>query len=279
MIFRNVFFLWVLTVGLSLALSSHATRTSPLDLEVFSLQADGTPGPSQFYSYSDLATLPNVTVKVASDPFLNKPATFTGVYLADVYKAIGAVPTKNILGLCCYDRYKDYFDSAYNNQHHPVLVLKWDGKEPDSWPTTADGSPLGPYCVVYENFVRVVTADKYSEAPRIPYGVVSIEISTYDQSIGKIAPPAGAPPAELNGFKIAMGCCIQCHNQDSTGGSKGHAQWAVLEGFAEQDFFASFVRDPKTLKPDIDMPAYALDAQSMSDLRAYFHALKLSSGN
>jgi hypothetical protein len=56
-------------------LRSSATRQKWEDLEVITLDSQGNPAKTVYYSYDQLLTLPTVTVKTERDPNTNTPAT------------------------------------------------------------------------------------------------------------------------------------------------------------------------------------------------------------
>lgn len=263
-------------------LSGHAERSSPQDLEVYSLKDDGTPGPSTFYSYEDFLKLPQVTVKRESDRQTKLPATYTGVYLSVLATALGIDPTNQVMGFLCTDHYKQYYDADYMVKHQPILLLKFDGKPPEQWPPSEHNTPLGPYYIVHQKFKPMESVDGYTEDERIPFGVVTLEISKPEQSLGKFSPPAGSSLDVMNGYKIAMGDCISCHNQDSAGGTLSQRPMAVIEAFAisNKDYFNAYVVNPQKFKPKVAMPPHpTFDDKTLADLRAYFKAMMAAAMN
>ena len=68
------------------------------------------------------------------------------------------------------------------------------------------GTVLGPYCVVHESFSPAETVYGYVEEPRIPYAVVSLELTRFSQSIGRFTPKeSGNDPEVVKGQKIVGG--------------------------------------------------------------------------
>jgi hypothetical protein len=159
-------------------LSASPTRSSSQDLEVFNIDADGSASVPRYYRFEQLLTLPQITVKTATDPNTQQPATYTGVYLNDLIQALQNSPEETVLGANCYDGYQQYYDPDYNKNHHPIFLLKYDGKAPADWPKSEHNSPMGPYCIVHENFQSSETIYGYTEAPRIPFGIVSVELTS-----------------------------------------------------------------------------------------------------
>ena len=195
------------------SLQPSETRQNWQDLEVITLDSQGNPAKTVYYSYDQLLTLPTVTVKTERDPNTNTPATYTGVYISDLFEAFGADASFDVIGANCLDRYKQYYDRDYIARHRPILLLKFDGNLPDDWPHTEQGNTLGPYCVVHESFNPAETIYGYVEQPRIPYGVVSLELTRFSESLGRFTPKkSGSDPEVVKGQKIAVGSCISCHN-------------------------------------------------------------------
>jgi hypothetical protein len=195
------------------SLQPSETRQNWQDLEVNTLDPQGNPAKTVYYSYDQLLTLPTVTVKTKRDPNTNTPATYTGIYLSDLFEAFGADGSLDVIGANRLDRFKLYYDRDYVATHRPILLLKFDGKEPDDWPSTEDGNMLGPYCVVHESFSPAETIYGYVEQPRSLYGVVTLELTRFTQSLGRFTPKAnGEDPEVAKGQRIAIGSCISCHN-------------------------------------------------------------------
>jgi hypothetical protein len=101
------------------------------------------------------------------------------------------------------DRDKQYYDRDYIAQHRPILLLKFDDNLPDNWPHTEQGNKLKPYCVVHESFHPTKTIYGYVEEPRNPYGIVSLELTGFSQSLGRFTPKKnGNDPEVVKGQKI-----------------------------------------------------------------------------
>jgi mono/diheme cytochrome c family protein len=259
------------------SLQSSSTPQDAMDLEVITLDAEGNPAKSVFYSYDQLLTLPTVTVKTDRDPNTNSPATYTGVYIRDLFEAFGAENSFDVIGVKRFDKYKQYYDREYVAKHRPILLLKFDGKLPDDWPHTKDGNMLGPYCVVHESFSPAETVYGYVEQPRIASGVVALELTRFAQSLGPFIPKeSGNDPEVINGQKIAVGSCISCHGIGNAGGQDGPS-WTVLadRAVASKDTFRQKVKEPRSLNPGSHMPPHPMfDDNTFNALEAYFKAIK-----
>ena len=166
----------------------HRLHQDPLDLELITLDSQGNPANTVYYSYDQLLTLPTVTVKTDRDPNTNAPATYTGVYISDLFEAFGADASLDVIGANCSDGRKQYYDRDYVAKHRPILLLKFDGKPPADWPNSEHGSWLGPYCVVHESFSPTETIYGYVEEPRSAPAVASLELTSFTQSLGLFTP-------------------------------------------------------------------------------------------
>jgi hypothetical protein len=131
----------VLVVVALLTSTSNATSLQPAetrqdwqDLEVITLDSQGDPAKTVYYTYDQLLTLPAVTVKTDRDPNTNTPATYTGIYLSDLFEAFGADASFDVIAAKCSDRSKQYYDRDYVAKHRPILLLKFDGNVPRDWP-------------------------------------------------------------------------------------------------------------------------------------------------
>jgi hypothetical protein len=267
----------LLTCNSNAAIQPSDTRQDWQDLELIILDSQGNPTKTVYYSYDQLLTLPTVTVKTERDPNTNTPATYTGVYLGDLFGAFGADASFDVIAANRLDRYKQYYDRDYLARHRPILLLKFDGKAPDDWPQTTDRNMLGPYCVVHESFSPAETIYSYVEEPRNAYGVVSLELTSFSQSLGRFRPKeSGNDPEVVKGQKIAVGSCSTCHNLGNAGGHAAGASWAVLAATAvtTKENFRKKITDPRSLNPTSNMPPHpTFDDNTFNALEAYFKAM------
>src|ERR1700751_1528998 len=116
------------------SLQASETRQDWQDLEVITLDSQGNPAKTVYYSYDQLLTLPTVTVKTERDPNTNTPATYTGIYFSDLFAAFGYDASFEVIGANSIGRYKQYYDRDYVTRHRPILLLKFDDKPPADWP-------------------------------------------------------------------------------------------------------------------------------------------------
>jgi len=259
------------------SLQSSATSEDPLDLEVITLDPQGIPAKTVYYSYDQLLTLPAVTVKTERDPNTSTPATYTGIYLSDLFEAFDADASFDVIAAKCSDGRKQYYDRDYVARHRPILLLKFDGKPPADWPNAEHGSWLGPYCVVHESFSPAETIYGYVEQPRIASAVASLELTSFTQSLGRFTPKeSGNAPEVAKGQKIAVGSCISCHKLGNAGGILGGSSWQVLAERAvnSKDYFRKYVTDPHSMNVMSGMPPHpTFDDNTFNALEAYFKAM------
>ena len=176
------------------------------------------------------------------------------------------------------DRSKYYYDRDYIARHRPILLLKFDDNLPDDWPHTEQGNKLKPYCVVHESFRPTETIYGYVEEPRNPYGVVSLELTGFSQSLGRFTPKkSGNDPEVVKGQKIAIGSCISCHNTGNAGGYAGDASlWFIAAKAAtSKENFRKKVIDPRSMSPTSShMPPHpTFDDNTFNALEAYLKAM------
>jgi hypothetical protein len=125
------------------SLQPSETTEDPLDLEVITLDPQGNPAKTVYYTYDQLLTLPAVTVKTDRDPNTNTPATYTGIHLSDFFEAFDADASLDVIGANCLHKYKQYYDRDYIARHRPILLLKFDGNRPDEWPRAIQSPGAG----------------------------------------------------------------------------------------------------------------------------------------
>jgi hypothetical protein len=106
-------------------------------------------------------------------------------------------------------------------------------------------------------------------------GVVSLELTSFTQSLGRLTPKKGGnDPEVVKGQKIAVGSCISCQKLGNVGGTQ--ASWAVLAASVviSKDHFRKKVTDPQSVNPTSHMPPHpTFDDNTFNALEAYFKAM------
>jgi hypothetical protein len=257
----------VLTALLLAALPNsplHLARQAPTDLQV---------GSSHFVSYQDLLQLPQVSFTTSNDPNFPAPAQVSGVRLEELKQALHG--EGDMMVAICSDDYRTNYPVSYVAAHHPVLVLKINGKPQEGWPKTSSGGALGPYLIANPDFTPSFKVLSHNDEAQIPFGVVRIDFRTESEVFGAIAPRGDFAPGSpvMNGFAIAKQNCFRCHNMGAEGGHMSPFTWPLLGNLAKNspEFFAKYVRTPQAVNPRARMegsPQY--DDQTLAALEAYF---------
>jgi mono/diheme cytochrome c family protein len=253
----------------------HATRTSPSDLEVGGDLAGLPPGTTRYVTHEDLLALPQVSYTVTDDPNFKGlgPTLVSGVSLDELAKRFAA-PNAGMVVAVCDDKYRANYPRDYQLAHRPLLVLEIDGKGPAAWPKD-EGNDMGPYLISHPKFTPRFKVLSHAEERQIPWGVVRIDFRSEKQVFAAIEPrgPQTADPAVQSGYRIARENCFRCHNAADEGGRKAGVTWTVISALAagSPDFFAGYVRDPKSKSPQARMPANPdYDDATLRALAAYF---------
>ena len=262
--------LWLSAQATHQALPLQPVRGAASDLEVGGAIPDGKPA---FVSYHDLLQLPQVTFLAANDSNYTGPDRLGGVPLERVARALG-IDANMVLAICA-DGYHGNYPAAYLAAHHPVLVLTVNGKPPDAWPKTPEGTALGPYVIANPDFVPSFKVLSHSDEAQIPFEVVRLDFRHESDVLGPITPREKFAPDSpvMQGFQIAQQNCYRCHNMGAEGGQMASVPWPMLGAVAKSspDFFAKYVRTPQAVNPHSRMagsPGY--DDQTIAALRAYF---------
>jgi mono/diheme cytochrome c family protein len=266
--------------------ASGEEKTSRLTLRqkrqsLLDLQIDGEWGgdrrTTQYVSREDLLKLPQVTATVTDDANFKKPTEISGVPLEELLTALGVPASADLVVAICSDQYHAHFPTNYIAAHHPILVLKVNGKGPDEWPKDVDGHTayLGPYLVSHASFTPSFKILAHEDEAQIPWGVVRLEFRQEEAVFGAIAPGESvASDANVQaGFRIAQQNCFRCHNAGAEGGMKARIPWPVLAGWAAAapEKFAAYVRDPRANNPKTQMAAsLQYDDATMKALIDYF---------
>jgi mono/diheme cytochrome c family protein len=251
-------------------------RTSPSDLElggdILGATQEQVP---RYITREQLLALPQVSYTVTNDANFSGPTELSGVALDQLIQALAANPQSDLAVAVCSDKYETHYPQNYITAHHPLLVLKISGEDPAGWPKFSDGAYMGPYLISSPDFKPSFKILSHEDEPQIPWGVVRLEIQSEAVVFNAIRPRG--PDANLrevqDGYRIAQQNCFRCHNSGDEGGTKAQRPWTVLSTWAtaSPDFFAAYIRDPKSKNPKSQMPGFPnYDAATLNALTKYF---------
>jgi mono/diheme cytochrome c family protein len=252
-------------------------RSSPLDLEVAGDLSGLPSGSVRYVSREELLRLPQITATVSDDANFRTPTQLSGVSLETLVSVLSAKPQSDMVVAICDDKYRTNYSRSYIAAHHPILVLKIDGKSPDAWPKDPVHQKLsmGPYLISHASFTPGFKVLSHSDEPQIPWGVIRLEFRDEAVVLGSITPRgAHASDADVQaGYRIAEQNCFRCHNMDEEGGQKAGRSWSILATWAtaSPEHFAAYIRDPKSKNPRSQMPGFPnYDSATLQALTAYF---------
>ena len=254
-------------------------RTSPSDLEIGG-DLLGTPAQidahtTRYATREQLLALPQVSYTVTNDANFRGPTQISGVALDELLQVLTENPESELAIAVCIDKYEAHYRVPISTAHHPVLVLKIDGKDPADWPKFSTGADMGPYLISSPDFKPSFKILSHEDEPQIPWGVVRFEIRSEDVVFNAIRPRgAGADSREVqDGYRIAQQNCFRCHNSGDEGGTKAQRPWAVLATWAtaSPEYFAAYIHDPKSKNPKAKMEGFPnYDAATLAALTKYF---------
>jgi hypothetical protein len=261
----------------------HAERSSPGDLEVGG-ELTGAPTRSvRYIRYEDLLRLPQESYAVSDDSNIPANTEISGIALETLARLLGQ-SADTFIDAICDDQYRANYPHDYVAVHHPLLVLRINGKTHDQWPPLKDGGTPGPYLISHPFFKPAFRILSHEDEPQIPYGVVGIEFHRESVVFGAIRPPGNWPadsPVE-QGFLIARQDCFRCHNMGAEGGTKAARSWLQLAQRAAQNGsrFRQAIRNPLSVNPKATMPAHpAYDGATLEALAAYFKTFAIARRN
>jgi mono/diheme cytochrome c family protein len=250
-------------------------RHAPSDLEIGG-SLEGIPsGETRFVSYEELVRLPQESYTVTDDTNFGKTVRISGVALDTLPRLLGAAKGASMLIAICDDNYEAHYPASYLEAHHPLLVLKVNGKEPAEWPVGVDGVPMGPYMVSHANYKPAFRVLAHEDEAQVPWGVVRMDLRKESEVYAPIEPrgEAAEDPAVQQGYAIARQSCFRCHSRSGEGGLKSNQRWEDLARKAVLDpkYFDVYVRDPKRINPKSQMAASPeYDDATLRVLRRYF---------
>lgn len=270
--------LLTLALALDSALSTISTqlqKTSEQDL-IVSGDLPGAPsGSTRYIPRSEIEKLHHVSATVTDDPNFTGPARIEGVLLEDLLVALHIPEQNTLIAAICDDQYETHFTADYRAAHHPVLVFNLNGKPLAVSSRNADEGVYGPYLISHAVFTPRYNILSKQEESQIPNGLQELRFLKEDKVLAAIQPQgsfADDSPVE-QGYRIAREDCFRCHNQGEYGGHKANRTWQRLAKVAkeEPDFFAAYIRDPKSQYALAQMPGEPKDSDAaIKALTAYF---------
>ena len=256
-------------------IASYPTRQNPDDLEIGGDLAGLPAGSTRFVTYADLLKLPQVTATVTGDENFTGPVQVSGVLLEKLPALLGAAPDARMITAICDDLYNAHYPAAYLSAHHPILVLRINGFDHAHWPLGVDKVPMGPYMISHASFHPAFKVLSHEEEPQVPWGVLRLDLRREPDVYRPILPlgPHAQEETVQQGYTIARENCFRCHANRGEGGTKSTFGWDTLSRMAirRPDWFAQYVRDPKSINPKTNMAAAPqYDDATMAALRAYY---------
>ena len=259
-------------------LAAHLSKrsTSPSDLEVGGDLYGVIPHTTRYITREQLLALPQVSYTVTNDANFSGPTEISGVALDELIQALTAKPQSDLAIAICSDKYEAHYPRAYIEAHHPVLVLKINGKDPAEWPKTPESHVyMGPYLISSPDFKPSFKILSHEEEPQIPWGVVRLDLRSEAVVFHAIQPrmPGAASREVQDGFRIAQQNCFRCHNSEQEGGTKAMRPWTVLATWAaaSPEYFATYIHDPKSKNPNSQMEGFPnYDEATLRALTKYF---------
>lgn len=253
----------------------HNKRSAPDDLEITG-ELDGFFGHAKKYiSYENLLSLPQETITVTNDANFPGPTQLTGIPLEYLLNNFGRVPKSEMLAAICSDEYRSHYFREYLTAHHPILVLKINGRLHKDWPKSADGGNLGFYLISNPDFKPSFRVLSHIDEPQIPYAVVRLDIEKQEKLVHAILPPGKWPQdsVEMQGYRIAQQNCLRCHGVNIEEGYRSDRSWFILAAWASSQSrnFKRYIRDPKAVMTGAKMPAQPqYDDATLEALTKYF---------
>lgn len=259
----------------------RAQRSSPSDLEFGGELVGLPPGSTRFIRYEDLLGLKQETWTVNDDVNVPRGTEIAGVPLTALVKLFARDPALTLVVAICDDKYRASYPRDYLAAHHPLLVLRMNGKPHDLWPQSNEGGPLAPYFISHPSFKPAFKVLSHEDEQQIPYGVVRIEFRNEPAVLGAIRPRGNLAAASkvMQGYIIARQDCFRCHNMGAEGGTKAGRTWLQLAADASKDGarFKQSIRNPASVTPNAKMPPHAnYDDATLAALLAYFRAFAQS---
>jgi hypothetical protein len=251
----------------TLSTKFHAARTSPFDLALSGDLSGVPPGETRYLTRDDLSGISQPMTISPDDGNFREAAKVRAIPLEDLTRALGVPPTDMLIA-DCKDKYQAHYTRQYLARYHPVLITEMNGAPLRE----SKDDDYGPYMIAHVNFKMEAKDPVLNDEPQIPWGVVRLQFRDEDSALSPIKPRIANLDKAL-AYGVAEENCLRCHNAGDVGGLKSGVSWAVLGALAANspDFFAAYVRDPKSKNPNTQMAASPeYDDKTMAALIAYF---------
>ena len=257
------------------SLPMHETHLAANDLTLSGNLSELPPGSQRYVAYSDLLKLPQATFTVEDDSNFKGKAEITGIYLDDILRMLNIPQQNTLVAAICDDQYEAHYTFEYRATHHPILVLRINGKKLNALERNSDGGTYGPYLISHASFAPRYRVLAYSEMSQIPNGVVELRFLNETAVFSAIHPAKSFPlnSPEISGYRIAQGNCLRCHNEGAYGGHKAGIPWTTIghTAMADPKKFANYIRNPRSVNAFAHMPGFPMyDNATLSALTAYF---------
>jgi hypothetical protein len=259
-------------------------RSSPGDLQVGGELAHLPGGSTRFIRYEDLLALPQETYTVSDDADLPPNTEISGVPLESLEKLFGKSSHDPLIVAICYDRYRTNYPGGYLIQHHPLLVLRINGKLRDEWPKSPSCDALGPYLISHPVFKPAFKILSHWDEAQIPYGVTRLEFRQESEVFAVIRPRGywHTKAQVTQGYLIARQDCFRCHNMGAEGGAMAGRSWEDLANSAWDDgpTFRDIIHNPASVNPGAKMPPHPhYDVGTLDALTSYFKTFATAGRN
>jgi mono/diheme cytochrome c family protein len=256
-------------------LTLMSQRSSAQDLEISGDVPGMAAGASRFVSYAALSQLPQVSATVRNDENFSGPVQLSGVSLDAVLAALGVEGKDQLIAAMSTDGYEAHYTTAYRAAHHPILVLKIEGKEPAQWMPGPDGAKYQPYVISNPDFRPAFHVLAHKDMAQVPYGVTGLKLYPEKATLAALQPKSGGVAA-MEGYRIAVQNCLRCHRAGDIGGSKSPFGWPQMGLIAQGNAaaFGKYVVRPNAVNPEATMPPNPeYNAATIAALTAYFQSV------
>jgi mono/diheme cytochrome c family protein len=253
----------------------RSARSSSGDLELGGELAGLPAGSIRYARYEDLLSLPQESYSVTDDSNFHGKTQISGVPLTALAKLFGQDAHSDLIVAICYDKYRSNYPSDYLAAHHPILVLKINGKLRARWPISEYGGPMGPYLISHPTFTPSFKVLSHADEAQVPFGVTRLDFRSESVVLGTIKPAGNwaVDSPVWQGYRIASQDCFRCHGLYGEGGERASRSWLVLAAWAATDSgrFQQYIRKPTSIQACARMPAHSdYDDATLAALTEYF---------
>ncbi|MDZ4676459.1 MAG: cytochrome c [Oligoflexia bacterium] len=213
------------------------------------------------------------------DPTSEKEISYRAHSVEAVFQSVFGNAWKNSeeILFTCIDGYRPSIPTSRFIQHKAfIAVARTDNKNFDLMKINKK-IELGPYYLIWEN--SKYPELKVGDGPSWPYQLAAVDLTTFNETFPKIAPPKNSSPAVKRGFLAFRKNCLPCHSINGNGGKEApELNYPVnITQYYKETWLKKWISDPKSIRFRTPMPPFPEVSgrdKIINDIISYLKAIR-----